>query len=154
MINLNGMKASDFSFHFMGDGMMLLSGLAFAMVLYLVRMFHKNRINDGNRISTRLWWISTDFTRCIYRWNSKIGILLLTYMALLSATAFTIWTVLSKYNKISKIAIYNFLTPVFGALLSALFLGENLFTWNNILALFLVSTGICIVNVIKKPSLT
>jgi drug/metabolite transporter (DMT)-like permease len=71
-------------------------------------------------------------------------------MALLSAMAFSIWTALAKYNKMSKIAVYNFLTPVFGALLSALFLGEALLTFRNILALLLVSAGIGIVNVGKE----
>jgi len=78
------------------------------------------------------------------------GILLLIYMAFLSAIAFTLWTTLTKYNKISKIAVYNFLTPVFGTLLSSLFLGENLFTWTNLFALLLVCIGIYVVNVVRK----
>jgi drug/metabolite transporter (DMT)-like permease len=84
-------------------------------------------------------------TRCI---------LLLIYMAFLSAVAFTLWTTLSKYNKISRVAIYNFLTPVFVTFLSSLFLGENLFTWYNLLALILVCAGIYIVNIIKKETVT
>ncbi|MDF2611012.1 MAG: DMT(Drug/metabolite transporter) superfamily permease, partial [Lachnospiraceae bacterium] len=80
------------------------------------------------------------------------GILLLIYMALLSAISFSLWTALSKYNKISKIAVYNFLTPIFGTLLSSLFLGDKLFTWYNLVALILVCMGIFIVNLVKHNS--
>lgn len=72
--------------------------------------------------------------------------LVLLYLGLLSALAFTIWTILLKYNKVGSIAIYNFLIPVSGAILSAIFLGENILQWKNALALILVCTGIYIVN--------
>ncbi|NTW71816.1 MAG: DMT family transporter [Eubacteriaceae bacterium] len=72
--------------------------------------------------------------------------LLLLYMGLLSAAAFTLWTNLLKYNKVGKVSIYNFLVPVFGAFLSAVFLGESFFDLKNISALILVCVGIYIVN--------
>ena len=74
------------------------------------------------------------------------GAVLLTYMSLLSAAAFTLWTLLLKYNKVGRITVYNFLIPIFGAVLSAIILGENIFHWKNLIALTLVSTGIFIVN--------
>ena len=40
------------------------------------------------------------------------------------------------------ISVFNFLIPVFGALLSALFLGESILEWKYILALLLVCAGI------------
>lgn len=159
MINLNGCNSFDFSFHFMGDGMMLLSGLAFAIGSLLSKnvsqksdpmMVTGYQLGFGGLVLVLMGVVTGGSLKSV----TLPGVLLLTYMALLSATAFTVWTVLSKYNKISKIAVYNFLTPVFGALLSGLFLGENLFTLKNVLALLLVSIGIFIVNVIKKPSLT
>lgn len=71
---------------------------------------------------------------------------LLLYMGLLSAIAFTLWTTLLKYNKVGKVSVYNFLIPIFGAVLSGIFLGENIFELKNILSLGLVSIGIYIVN--------
>lgn len=68
--------------------------------------------------------------------------LLLAYMALLSAVAFALWGVLLKYNRVSTVALYSFLVPVFGAGLSALFLGESLLEWKYLVALLLVSLGI------------
>lgn len=71
---------------------------------------------------------------------------LLLYLSFLTATAFSIWTTLFKYNAVSSISMYNFLIPIFGAILSALFLGENLLQWTNLSALLLVSLGIYVVN--------
>jgi drug/metabolite transporter (DMT)-like permease len=48
-------------------------------------------------------------------------------MAVLSALAFGTWSVLLKFNPVGRVAVFNFLTPVFGVALSALiFLGENM----------------------------
>lgn len=73
--------------------------------------------------------------------------LLLFYMSLLSMVAFTIWATLLKYNSVGKVTPYGFAVPVFGTALSAVFLGEAVFTWNNLVGLALVSVGILWVNV-------
>ncbi len=78
------------------------------------------------------------------------GFLVLAYLALLSAAAFSIWSVLLRYNPIGKICIYQFLIPIFGALLSALFLGESVLEWKYLAALCLVSGGIALVNLPKR----
>ena len=73
---------------------------------------------------------------------------LLLYMALISAVAYSVWGILLKYNPVSRVTIFNFLTPLFGVLLSAIFLGEvdQALQLNKLLALLLVSAGIYIVN--------
>lgn len=68
------------------------------------------------------------------------------YLAFLSTISFTLWAMLLKYNPISKVAPYGFTIPIFGTVLSGLFLHEDIFTWNNLLALALVSGGIIWVN--------
>lgn len=75
---------------------------------------------------------------------------LLIYMALLSTVAFTLWAELIKYNPVGKVAIFGFSIPVFGVGLSAFFLGENVWTVQNLAALVLVSVGIFIVNLPEK----
>lgn len=80
------------------------------------------------------------------------AVLLLLYMAVLSSAAFSLWTILLKYNRMGKISVYNFLVPVFGALLSAVFLGEEIFSVKSISALVLVCAGIYIVNCKKEPA--
>ena len=70
---------------------------------------------------------------------------LLVYLALLSAVAFSLWSLLLKHNRVSQVTIYNFTVPVFGAALSALFLGEQLLDWHYLAALILVCLGIWLV---------
>ena len=72
--------------------------------------------------------------------------MLLGYLALLSATAFTVWTMLLKYHPVGKVTVYMFLIPVFGSLLSAIVLQESVFTIRNLCALLLVCAGIATVN--------
>ena len=70
------------------------------------------------------------------------GILLLAYLSILSAVTFSLWTMLLKRNKASKIAIFNFLTPLFGVLLSGLILRENILNIWVAVSLVLTCTGI------------
>jgi len=156
-INLNGASSTDLSFHFLGDGMMILSALSFSVG----SLIGKNVCQKSDPMMVTGYQLTLGGILLILigfvtggRLNhvTGSGILLLSYMALLSAIAFTIWTILSKYNKITKVAIYSFLTPVFGSLLSALFLGEKLFTLSNGVALVLVCVGIYTVNAVKKTN--
>lgn len=74
------------------------------------------------------------------------SVILLIYMALLSTAAFSIWTILMKYNPVGKVAVYTFTIPIFGVALSGLLLGEQILEMKNLIALVLVSAGIIIVN--------
>ncbi len=70
---------------------------------------------------------------------------LLLYMALLSSIAFAVWSLLLKHHPVGLIAAFNFLIPVFGVALSAIFLGESLLSWSYLAALLLVCVGIWLV---------
>ncbi|OFV71648.1 DMT family transporter [Acetobacterium wieringae] len=74
------------------------------------------------------------------------GLLLLGYLAALSAAAFTIWTILLKHNPVGVVAIYGFMIPVFGVILSGLFLGEAFLSLRILVSLACVSVGIWLVN--------
>lgn len=76
---------------------------------------------------------------------------LLGYMVVLSAAAFAIWAALLKHNRVGMVTVFNFLIPVFGALLSALFLGEQVLAWRNAVALLLVCGGIWLVTTDRRP---
>ncbi|WP_066475433.1 DMT family transporter [Comamonas terrae] len=78
------------------------------------------------------------------------ALVLLVYLALLSSAAFTLWSLLLKYNRVSQVTIYNFTVPVFGSVLSALFLGETLWAWHYVLALAMVCLGIVLVT--REPA--
>ena len=79
--------------------------------------------------------------------TSGACVALMIYMALISSVAYSIWGILLKYNPVSSVTIYGFTNPIFGAILSAVFLAE----WSSIsikyvVALALVSLGIYVVN--------
>ena len=77
--------------------------------------------------------------------------LLLLYLAAASSVAFTLWSLLLKYNSTSRVTIYGFSIPVFGVGYSALLLHEQVFAPQNLAALLLVCAGIIAVN-ISAPS--
>lgn len=78
---------------------------------------------------------------------SMKGIILLVYLAFVSAVAYSLWGILVKYNPISRVAVFGFMNPVFGVILSAFFLKEgSVLGLTGILALVLTSLGIFIVN--------
>ena len=72
----------------------------------------------------------------------------LIYLAFLSAIAYSLWGVLLKFNPVSKVSIYSFMTPVFGVILSNVMLNEAglVAPLNLVLAMALVSLGIFMLN--------
>lgn len=79
------------------------------------------------------------------------GIAILVYLAFVSAIAYSLWSILLKYNDVSKVTICGSLTPIFGFVLSYLLLGEN--NGNilyNIIGLVCVVFGMIIVNIRAK----
>ncbi|WP_367847897.1 DMT family transporter [Rhodoferax sp. WC2427] len=77
---------------------------------------------------------------------------LMLYMVALTSVAFSLWTILLKYNRVSMVTVFNFMVPVFGTLLSALFLDERFLEWKNAVALLLVCGGIWLVTKEEAPA--
>ena len=78
---------------------------------------------------------------------SLSGALITVYLMLVSAVAYSLWSILLKHNPVSKIAVCGFLTPIFGFVLSLLF--DSSSRASGILAvpaLVLAVAGIIIVN--------
>ncbi|MGF6907893.1 DMT family transporter [Fusobacterium sp. PH5-44] len=157
IINLKGL---DFSITFMGEGMILASVVAFAFSTILAKIYSKNE--DPVMISGYQFIfggiILTLISSALGGNLGKVGfsgIGILTYLSFLSAIAYSLWGILLKHNPVSKVAIYAFMTPVFGVLLSTIFLPEEkeAFGINAIIAVILVSIGIIISNIdlSKKP---
>ena len=77
------------------------------------------------------------------------GALILIWLAFVSASAFSLWTALLKYNPASKISVFNLFVPVFGTLLSGILLGEDSFKPATFISLGLIAIGIILVNLSK-----
>ncbi|MGN1385299.1 MAG: DMT family transporter [Bacillus sp. (in: firmicutes)] len=96
----------------------------------------------GSSMLLILGMFMTDFT--FFSFALKEAFMLI-YLAFLSAAGFLLWNNALKYNSVSKVSVFNFLIPVFGVLLSGIFLGEEI-GLSAIVGLALVALGIITVN--------
>ena len=72
---------------------------------------------------------------------------ILLYLAFVSAAAYSVWAMLLKHNPVSKVAVYGFMNPVCGVIISAIVLHESgVLRVSFLTALLLVCAGIIIVN--------
>lgn len=75
------------------------------------------------------------------------GMLVLVYLAFVSAIAYSLWGMLLKYNSVSRIAVCGAMTPIFAYVLSIIILGDSSDSMlSNIIALAFVVAGIVIMN--------
>lgn len=149
LVNLGAGGAGGFTWR--GDGLMLLAAASFALGGVI-----SGRVARGLDPAAVTGWQLLGGGALLLAAGAAMGgravppsgaaWMLLGYLAALSAVAFTIWTLLLKYNPVAKISIYNSLTPVFGALCSAVVLGERFFNIKNLAALALVCGGVYLVN--------
>ncbi|MBD7911205.1 MULTISPECIES: DMT family transporter [Clostridium] len=139
------------SFNLMGDGLLIFS----ALMGSIGSIYNKNLVKTNDVFVITGWQLILGSLMLIIIGKSAGGNLpiisaesgiLLLYMALISSVALVIWSTLYKYNKVGNITMYNFLTPIFGAILSAFLLGESIFEIKNLVALTLACIGIWIVN--------
>ncbi|OAA83997.1 DMT family transporter [Clostridium ljungdahlii] len=140
-----------FSFKFTGEGFIILSAFVFSASSIYGKQICKNidsvLVTGYQLLIGGLALLALGIFNKGYVTNFTIGsTAILLYLAILSAAAFSIWTVLLKYNKVGFISMFNFVIPVAGTILSSIFLGENIFNLENIAALVLVCIGIFIVN--------
>lgn len=150
IVSLNGQNFFESSFTIQGEGFVILAALLSSSASIYGKKITQNQ--DASIVTGYQLFIG-GFILLIsgYLFGGKLegftlkSTSLLIYMALLSSVAFVIWTELLKYNKVGIIAIFNFLIPIFGTLLSAVFLGENIFDIKILISLILVCVGIYMV---------
>ena len=156
IIMINSRQHFTFDFSWKGEGFMLLSGLVSALGTILAKRISKEvhpfvltawQMLLGSLLLIAVGLPGLKPQAMVF---TNKAMLLLIYSAFLSATAFSLWYAILKYNKAGEISVYKFMTPVSGAILSALFIpGEHL-TLNMFIALGLVALGVIIVNYQRK----
>ena len=153
-VNLNGL---DFTMNFTGDCFVLFSTISYAVSSVLVKKYSKDE--DPVVISGYQFFMGGIVMIVVglilggkVVVDSTKAFAVLTYLSFLSAFAYSLWGVLLKYNPVSKVTIYNFTTPVFGVILSAVMLTENSMVTplNLIITLALICTGIIMLNYKKE----
>ncbi|WP_338469379.1 DMT family transporter [Niallia sp. XMNu-256] len=156
IILANWGQTFQFQFHFTGEGFMILAGLTTAITTIMA----KELATDIHPVTLTGWQLTIGALLLLLIGVPQLnedaitftpfGWGLLIYAAFLSAVAFALWTTILKYNKAGKVSIYNFLTPVFGALLSALLVPGERLNLSIVVAIALVAFGIIIMNYNKK----
>lgn len=151
LVNVNG-SGMDAGFCFFGEGFIFLSTVAYAFSSVFLKRYSK----EDNPVMLSGYQFVTGgiiMMLCGFGMGGTLthvtpaGIAMLLYLALVSAVAYSLWGVLLKYNPISKVAVFGFMNPVFGVILSAILLNEaGTIGAMCLVALVLVCVGIYIVN--------
>jgi drug/metabolite transporter (DMT)-like permease len=158
IINFNGLSFTSDILDFLGVVFVLLSTVSNSLSSVLIKKFSASEspvvISGYQFIVGGIFMIIVGLA-----FGGKItvsdlgGIAILLYLALLSALAYSLWGILLKHNPVSSVTVFNFTTPIFGTLLTLIFLPEEnsaLAPFNVAVTLALVAIGIFMLNYVPK----
>lgn len=121
------------TFHWDGEGYMILSGLTNAVATIMAKDLAKGidpftitgwQLTLGAAVMLLIGLPVIHTDTIVF---TPFGIGLLIYSAIISSVAFGLWYSLLKYNNAGELSIYSFIIPVSGVVLSAIFIpGENI----------------------------
>ena len=150
LVNLNGL---DFSMGF-GELFVIISTLSYAFSSMFMKKF--SAYEDPVVISGYQFIFGGSFMIIVglllggeISFANTTGVVILIYLSFLSAIAYALWGVLLKYNPASRVSIFNFTTPIFGVILSYIFIANErakTSILNLVISLVIVSLGILILN--------
>ena len=150
LVNLNGL---DLNINFTGDGFVIFSAVAYGISSVLIKKYSEYEdpvVISGYQfiIGGIVMMLFGALMGGVVAFPTLKAVGVLVYLACLSATAYSLWGILLKYNPVSKITIYSFMISVFGVLLSNLMLSEqnSVSLLTLVIALILECTGIIILN--------
>ncbi len=155
IIVLNLDSNLNFAFRLNGEGFVLLSALANAFASIFMSRFSQKH----NPISLTAYQFILGGAGLMLvgffgggRLNAPgyQGILVLAYLMVLSALAYGIWSLLLKHHPTSHVVIFHALVPVWGSLFSWLFMGDQIWNWQTLVALLSIVIGIFLVNKQKE----
>lgn len=129
IINLTG-GGIDMNMSFLGEGAILISAAAYALSSGMIKKYSQDEnpvVLSGYQFF--LGGLVMSIAGLIA--GGKVSgftfssTMLLIYLAMISSVAYTVWGVLLKHNPVAKVTVFGFTNPMFGVLLSAIFLGEK-----------------------------
>ena len=151
VVCLNG-STLEFGFTLLGDGFMLISTAFYAFSSVLIKKFTQGespfmlsgyQFCVGGIIMVVIGLLTGGYVAPV----SAGSYVLLLYLGCISAVAYSLWGLLLKYNDVSRVTVFSFMTQVFGVVFSALILSEgNAINQYTLIALVLICAGIFIVN--------
>ena len=151
------LKDLDFNMNFTGDAFVIFSAIAVATSSVLMKVFSKHEdpvvISGYQFIAGGIVMVGIGLAFGGRIAISSVGaFFILLYLSALSAVAYALWGMLLKFNPVSKVTIFSFMTPVFGTILSLIFLSEDtkVSYLNLAITLVLVAGGIFLINYVSK----
>ena len=151
-LNIGGEESGRFSF--LGDGMIILNALCGASAGLMTRGVNRRidvfvgtgySLGIGGALLIILGLLLGGILPNITLW----GIAILFMLIVISTVGFVLYNKLLTCNPVGKIAIWNSLIPVVGAVTSCICLKET-FYWKYVLAATLATAGIYIINKGKR----
>lgn len=151
------LKDLDFNMNFTGDAFVIFSAIAVATSSVLMKVFSKHEdpvvISGYQFVAGGIVMVGIGLAFGGRIAISSVGaFFILLYLSALSAVAYALWGMLLKFNPVSKVTIFSFMTPVFGTILSLIFLSEDtkVSYLNLAITLVLVAGGIFLINYVSK----
>lgn len=150
LLIINLKDAGSFHFKLTGEGFILIATTLNALASVLIRKYGRDQnsfLMTGTQFllgATPLIIIGALTHTSLVNFDLKL-FLMLSYGAFISATSFTIWTSVLQAHSASEFGVYKLFIPIFGTILSVLFLGEEL-TIYIILGLIFVLLGAVVLN--------
>ena len=150
-LNIGGSSGSGFTF--MGDGMIMLNALCSAFAGLMTRGLGRHaNVFAATGYSFAVGGVMLVVPGLLLGGTlpfvTAAGVGILFLLICISTLGFTLYNKLLSCNPVGKVAIFNSLIPVVGAVTSCLCLGEP-FYWKYAVAALLAMTGIYIINARK-----
>ncbi len=147
-LNISGGAGGGFTF--MGDGMIILNTFCAALAGLMTRGLGKRvDVFVGTGYSLALGGVMLVVPGLLMGGTlpniNAVGVVILMLLVCISALGFTLYNKLLTCNPVGKVAIFNSLIPVVGAVTSCMCLGEP-FYWKYVAAAALATAGIYIIN--------
>lgn len=148
---VNYSRESNFEFKISGEGFILIATIFNSLASVMLRKFGKNQ-NPFLISGTQFLLGSIPMIILgVFTQNAKLdlkisSIILILYAAFISAAAFTLWALIMKWQNSSEFGIYKLFIPIFGSLLSVIFLNER-FTVRLMVGMIFVIIGSLVLNI-------
>ena len=152
LVNMDGMHI-DPSVSLLGEGFLVISMVASAFSSGLIKRYSQHEepvcLSGWQFVLGGLTMIAVGLLLGGRLHPQRmLALPVLLYLAMISAVAYSLWAVLLKHNPVSRVAVFTFLQPVFGVLLSLLLVdrGADVPLLRYGAALALVCASIAVVN--------
>lgn len=152
--NVSGLT---FNMNFLGDGFVILSGVFFSISLMLVKKISQT---EDPVVITGYQFIFGGAILIIgglsfggsIRFDTLASISIIAYLSVSIAIAYILWSLLLKYNPVTRVSVFFFMMPVFGVIFSQIILpGDGEFNLPSVVtSLLLFCIAVVMINYTPK----